>query len=79
MHGGCHDIETGDIYWITGIKKDGNNRHIFGRSKIQIKDRAIEEYESITGIKIHNNENFELVTVTSTSKERFNGILNEKI
>ena len=78
-HGGCHDIETGDIYWITGIKKDGNNRHIFGRGKIQIQDRAIEEYESITGIKIHNNKNFEIVTVKPTSKERFNSILNEKI
>lgn len=29
-HGGSYDIETGDIYWITGIKKDGNNRHVFG-------------------------------------------------
>ncbi|WP_322518583.1 hypothetical protein [Chitinophaga sancti] len=78
-HGGCHDIETGDIYWITGFKKDGNNRHKLGRGKIQIQDRAIEEYESITGIKIHNDKNFEIVTVKPTSKEWFNGILNKKI
>lgn len=78
-HGGCHDIETGDVYWITGIKKDGNNRHTFGRGKIQIQDRAIEEDESITGIKVHNNKNFEIVTIKPTGKERFNGILNEKL
>ena len=78
-HGGSQDIETGDIYWITGIKKDGNNRHIFGRGRIQIDDRAIEEYESITAIKIHNNKDFEIVTVKPTNKERFNNILNEKL
>ncbi len=78
-HGGCQDIESGEIYWITGIKKDGNNRHIFGRGRIQIEDRAIEEYESITAIKIHNNKNFEIVTVNPTNKEKFNSILNEKL
>lgn len=77
-HGGCHDLETGDIYWITGIKKDGNNRHVFGRGKIQIEDRAVEEYESITGIKIQNNKDFEIVTVKPTNKERFTKMLNEK-
>lgn len=78
-HGGCHDIETGEIYWISGIKKDGNNRHIFGRGKIQIEDRAVEEYESRTAIKIRNNKNFEIVTVKSTNKKRFDKMLNEKL
>ena len=47
-----------------------------GRGKIQIEDRAIEEYELITAIKIHNNKNFEIVTVKPTNKERFNQMLN---
>lgn len=46
-HGGCHDLETGDIYWITGIK-------------------------------IQNNKDFEIVTVKPTNKERFTKMLNEK-
>jgi hypothetical protein len=78
-HGGSHDIETGEIYWITGIKKNGNSRHIYGRGRIQIEDRAIEEYEAITAIKIQNNKNFEIVTVKPTNKERFSNILNEKL
>lgn len=78
-HGGSHDIETGETYWITGIKKDGNNRHVFGRGKIQIEERAIAEYESLTAIKIQGNKDFEIVTVNPTNKERFNALLNEKL
>ena len=25
-HGSCRDIETGDLYWISGVKKNEQNR-----------------------------------------------------
>jgi hypothetical protein len=78
-HGGCSDLETGEIYWITGIKKDGNNRHQFGSGIIQIEKTAIEEYESLTGINISDNKKFQIITVNTTDKKRFEILLNEKI
>ena len=78
-HGGCSDIETGDIYWITGVKKDGNNRHRFGSGIIQIEKDAIQEYESLTGINVISNKNFEIVIIKGTDKKRFETLLNERI
>lgn len=78
-HGLCQDVETREVYWITGIKKDGSNRHIYGHGKIRIEDRAVEEYEAITAISIRGNKDFEIVTVKPTSIERFNKLLNERL
>ena len=41
------DVETGDEYWISGIKCDGTNRHWVGSGDIAIDGDACEEYESI--------------------------------
>ncbi len=78
-HGNCYDVETGDLYWITGIKKNGNNRYPWGKSIIQIEETAIEEYESITRIKIVNNKNYKIITVQPTDKKCFHQLLNEKL
>ncbi len=78
-HGGCSDIESGEIYWITGVKKDGNNRHQFGNGIIQIEESAIEEYEAITGITVRQNKNYKIVTIQPTDKRRFETLLNEKL
>ena len=45
------DIETGDGYWITGLKKDESNRHWAGHGKITIDRRAVEEYLALIGEK----------------------------
>ena len=37
------DVENGDRYWITGLKKDESNRHWAGHGKITIDRRAVEE------------------------------------
>lgn len=78
-HGTCSDIETGEDYWITGIKTDGKNRHVFGSGVIQIDSNAVEEYESITGIKVKQQQNFKVITSKPVNKQRFEKLLNEKI
>ena len=78
-HGGCNDVESGETYWITGIKNDGNNRHQLGKGIIQIEETAIEEYEAITGIKVRQNKNYKVVRIKPTDKKRFEILLNEKL
>lgn len=46
-NGGCSnyvDIETGDEYWISGVKKRGTNRHWAGSGTIQMDRRAVADY-----------------------------------
>lgn len=45
------DIETGEQYWISGLKKDGCNRHWAGSGKIIIDQRVVEDYLRLTGEK----------------------------
>jgi len=43
-YGNHHDIETGEKYWISGVKKSGSNRHPCGQGKIIIAKAAVEDF-----------------------------------
>ena len=62
-----YDIESGDEYWISGIKARGSNRHWAGNGKIMIDSRAVEQYLELTGEKTLPKSLFEVVTI----EERF--------
>jgi hypothetical protein len=42
--GNCHEIQSGDMYWTSGIKKNGQDRHWAGNGKINIDENVIDEY-----------------------------------
>jgi hypothetical protein len=43
------DKITNDEYWISGIKKNGQDRHWAGNGKITIEAAVVDEYLKITG------------------------------
>jgi hypothetical protein len=43
-HGDYADIETGEGYWISRIKRNGEDRHWAGHGKIMIDRKAVAEY-----------------------------------
>ena len=42
------DLETGESYWISGVKKTGTNRHWAGRGRIYLDRTLVDEYLQIT-------------------------------
>ncbi len=71
------DIETGEEYWISGVKKTESNRHWAGHGKIMIDQRAVEEYLAL--IKEENLPSglFEAVEMKDQYPvERVHGLLN---
>ena len=44
-----YDVETGEEYWISGVKRNGEDRHWAGKGTVEIDDDAREEYERIIG------------------------------
>ena len=38
------DVNSGEEYWISGPKKDGNDRHWSGGGTIEIDDEVVNEY-----------------------------------
>lgn len=49
ISGNYYDIETGEEYWISGVKKNGHDRHWAGSGQIVIDRKVVEEYLQITG------------------------------
>ena len=80
--GGCSnyvDIENGDEYWISGLKKRESNRHWAGRGKIAIDRRAIKKFLELIGEKELPMNLFEIVDIEDRFPiERINQLSNAK-
>jgi len=82
VSGNYFDIENGDEYWISGIKKNGEDRHWTGKGKIKIKiDKSVvEDYLKKTGEASINKSKFELIEIVHTrDKKDFIELENKKL
>jgi hypothetical protein len=76
----CHDIETGDMYWSSGIKKNGQDRHSSGHGKIKIDKNVIDEYLEILGTKELPKNKFIITQLDNIPRlEKANQLENQKI
>ena len=47
VRGGCsnhYDLATGELYWVSGPKRNGEDRYPWGIVKVQIDEDVREEY-----------------------------------
>jgi len=49
ISGNYCDVESGEEYWISGVKKNGSDRHWAGKGRIIIDRKVLDEYLKITG------------------------------
>ena len=47
--GNYFDSETGEEYWVSGVKKDGRDRHPRGSGRIAIEASVLSEYLALVG------------------------------
>jgi hypothetical protein len=71
-----YDIETGNEYWVSGVKKNGQDRHWAGKGKIMIDKNSIEDYLLFTNKKELNSTKFQIIEFKKTDKERISKIEN---
>ena len=45
------DMETGESYWVSGVKKNGEDRHWAGSGKVLVEAAAESEYLQTIGAK----------------------------
>ena len=43
------DMETGESYWVSGVKKDGRDRHWAGTGKVLVEAAAVADYLKAIG------------------------------
>jgi hypothetical protein len=49
VRGNHVDVDTGEEFWISGVKRDRQDRHWAGRGPVEIDEDAREEYERLVG------------------------------
>ena len=74
------DIETGDEYWITREKKNGEDRHWAGSGRITIDRKVIDEYLAIVNADKLDDSKYLIADIEDVFPiERINSYLNESI
>ena len=72
ISGNHYDIETGEEYWVSGVKKNGADRHWAGSGKITIEAGAVEEYLQLIGEGYLDKKKFEISReIQPTDPSRF--------
>lgn len=73
------EIISGDIYWISGVKKDMTDRLFDRTRKIQIDQSVVDEYLEIVGLSELPKSRFEVVTLNNDPPvQEIKEIENEK-
>jgi hypothetical protein len=59
--GNHYDLETGEAYWVSGVKKTGLDRHWAGSGRVFIEASAVAEYLTEVGLLELDASRFEVV------------------
>jgi hypothetical protein len=71
------DMETGESYWVSGVKKNGEDRHWAGSGKVLIEATAVAEYLKIIGAKALDKSRCEITeSIVQTDIERLSKLAN---
>jgi len=77
--GNHFDIETDENYWISKVKKNGEDRHRFGKGLINIDKLVIKEYlEIINQEKLPKNKFVIVELINIPNLQKSSEIENEK-
>ncbi len=80
ISGNYYDLETADEYWVSGVKKNGEDRHWAGSGIILIDNDVIDEYLEFTGKGSLDKSKFEVVELDKRNiKDKIHEIENEPI
>lgn len=71
ISGNHFDIETGEEYWVSGVKKNGQNRHWCEGGKIMIDKNSIDDYLNLVDFNILDEKYFTIIEFIKTDKNKF--------
>jgi hypothetical protein len=71
------DMETGESFWVSGVKKDGQDRHWAGSGKVLIEAAAISEYLDTIQAKAIDASRCQITnSIVQTDIERLSRLAN---
>lgn len=80
VKGNYRDVESGEELWVSGVKKDGADRHWAGSGKIKIDARVVDEYLVAVDRRRLDLSRFEVCRdVVETDIGKFHDMENEPL
>jgi hypothetical protein len=80
MGGNYVDMETGESFWVSGVKKNGEDRHWAGSGKVLIEAGAVSEYLKTIGAKNLDGSRCEVTTsIIQTDIARLSRLANAPV
>lgn len=77
VSGNYIDIETGEEYWVSGVKKNGKDRHWAGSGPVLIEKEAVGEYLEIRGLSELDPKSYRVTdSIVQTNIEHIKEIEN---
>ena len=80
LEGNYFDVRTRDEYWVSGVKKDGTDRHWAGSGKVALEASAVREYLALTGMaEVDESRLFVVPDLPQTDIQRLHDAANERL
>lgn len=80
VSGNHFDTATGDEYWVSGVKKDGSDRHWAGSGKVAIEASAVPEYLELIGAEELDETRLQVIEdLPQTGPGQFHALENESL
>jgi len=74
------DMETGESFWISGVKRNKEDRHWAGSGKVLIEAAAVSEYLAAIGSKSLDKSHCEITeSIVATDIERLSRLANSPL
>ena len=71
------DMETGESFWVSGVKKNGEDRHWAGSGKVLVEAAALSDYLKVIGAKTLDGSRCEVTNaIRPTDIERLSRLAN---
>jgi hypothetical protein len=77
MGGNYIDMETGESFWVSGVKKNGEDRHWAGAGRVLIEAAAVSDYLKAIGAKKLDQSRCEITDrIRETDIKRLSALAN---
>jgi hypothetical protein len=74
------DRETGQSYWVSGVKKNGQDRHWAGHGKVMVEAAAVSDYLKAIGARSLDKSRYEVTHhIVSTDIRKFELLANRTL
>jgi hypothetical protein len=78
--GNYMDVESGEGFWVSGVKKNGEDRHWAGSGKVLVEAAALTDYLKTIGARVLDLSRYEITdAIRSTDIDRLSKLANARL